>query len=531
MRVGKRLLLVICVLALIPVRSAAAAPRSFSPFGVASHPLWSNRGEADVERELDAMAAAGVRWNRFDVGWVSFEPRKGEFSSWWFARLDRVVKACLDRGIEPQFVIISTPGWANDNRGWTYPPARPSDISGFVRALAFRYRGRVRYFEVWNEPDVATYWRPSPDATAYVQMLKAAHAAAKEANPESVIISGGLLGNDLDFVQRMYDAGAKGYFDLLGLHLYPGHSGPYQPHDPYNIVNARWNFYGIPGLRAKLESNGDAGKNIWISEFGWQTSLAGQWPVSEATQALYIGQSYDRIFEDFPYVEAACVYDIRNDGTNLRNPEQNLGLLRWNLAPKPSYYAYGLASARLWPSAKLTASPGIVAYPRRNTTLTARLPSAWGEASTTIQRLPAGAETWEDVASTLTTSGTLSVSTIPPRNTLYRALVDGHEAARSVRARVKPFGSVAVSPVYPRLRQLVRISGRMLVAPYVTVGLYRKTAYGRWTRIRSYRTDATGRYSFTVRHFRRGRFYYRVLLSLSSSFEPAATRVVSVIAR
>ncbi len=72
---------------LVPSAPAAQETRPFSPFGVAAHLLWSDRSNPEVELELDRMAAAGVRWVRFDVGWVSFEPNKGDFSTHFANRL------------------------------------------------------------------------------------------------------------------------------------------------------------------------------------------------------------------------------------------------------------------------------------------------------------------------------------------------------------------------------------------------------------------------------------------------------------
>jgi hypothetical protein len=72
---------------------------------------------------------------------------------------------------------------------------------------------------VWNEPNAATFWNPSPDPAAYTQLLQAAYPAIKAADPNGTVIGGvvgwvtdypGLAISPAKYVQGMYDAGAQG---------------------------------------------------------------------------------------------------------------------------------------------------------------------------------------------------------------------------------------------------------------------------------------------------------------------------------
>jgi len=489
--------------------------------------MWGSRSRADIDAELDAIAGAGGRIIRFDVGWASFEYEKGRFSSYFEDRLDYIVEGALNREIEPQLVILSTPAWANGGKGLRYPPTDPDDISGFIYNLVDRYRGRVRYFEIWNEPDVAAYWPPGPNAGQYMSLLRVAYTAAKRANPNAVVISGGLVGNDTSYLQSMYDAGARDYFDRLGLHLYSGGNGPYEPEQPYN---ARWNYYGIDDLKAVMDANGDRDKHIWMSEFGWQTSTGGLWPVSEAVQAQYVGQAYQRLFEDFPYIDAMCLYDVRDDGTNPANPEHRFGFLRHNYSRKPAYYTYLGSSRELWPSPRLSANKVTVGYLQNQAGVYVTLPSGWGESSVTIQSLGCGLTSWTDVLSTTSTQTPVSAAVRPVRTTLYRALVPGREVGQAVRIRVRPYLRVDVRPAVVRPRTASTFTGRLLRAPGALAVLQRKSGR-RWVNVRLDRVDRDSKYAFAVRHLRRGRFYYRVRFSGTAAFEPVTSRIVCVLVR
>ncbi len=84
----------------------------------------------------------------------------------------------------------------------------------------------VHTYEVWNEPNLAGFWKPVADPVRYTELLKAAYLAIKQADPLATVVSGGLApaltsGGDIDareFAQAMYANGAQGYFDALGHH-------------------------------------------------------------------------------------------------------------------------------------------------------------------------------------------------------------------------------------------------------------------------------------------------------------------------
>ncbi len=97
--------------------------------------------------------------------------------------------------------------------------------------MAERYKGRIRFYQIWNEPNIYPEWGNQPvDAAAYTRLLCLAYQRIKAVDPEAVILSGALAptdqlgtltaenGNNLMdtlFLQQMYDAGAQGCFDIV----------------------------------------------------------------------------------------------------------------------------------------------------------------------------------------------------------------------------------------------------------------------------------------------------------------------------
>jgi len=156
-------------------------------------------------------------------------------------------------------------------RRYFCPPDNLSDYGDFVEAVAGRYRGHIRYYQVWNEPNIYPEWGEQPvSPEAYTELLKVAYTRIKAACPECVVISGALaqtipLGprdlNDFIFLQRMYDAGAGSYFDVLAMQDYGLWSGPTDRRMQPRVLNFSRPLY----LREIMVKNGDAAKSIWIT--------------------------------------------------------------------------------------------------------------------------------------------------------------------------------------------------------------------------------------------------------------------------
>jgi len=173
------------------------------------------------------MVDAGVQTVRMDFRWSMIEPSKGRFV---FAIHDPVVSALNDHGIEILGLLEDVPTWANGHLGgWsgTYPPAQDGDWADYVAAVAAHYKGRVKYWELWNEENISQFFRPVPDAARYVRLLRAGYSAVKNSDPEAQVVLGGLAGNGAymnweppesrNFLQKVYDNGE-------GLFRHRGHS-------------------------------------------------------------------------------------------------------------------------------------------------------------------------------------------------------------------------------------------------------------------------------------------------------------------
>ncbi len=267
-----------------------------------------------TQRDLKKMTDAGFSWQKALFQWRLIEGAGKGIFDW--SEADRVVKASNDAGVKIIARLDFQPDWARADRAPNGPPDNFQDYSDFVNAVVERYKtgspyGRIYAVELWNEPNLAREWGDKkPDAVQYVALLKAGYEGAKKADPNITVITAGLTPtetwsdeatpDDL-FLQQMYDAGAKAYFDVLGAHG-AGYKAP--PEMSPDQVAADPNYGGhrffcfrrIEDLRNVMVKNGDSDKQIWLLEFGWtsdQVHPAYAWhKVTEDQKAQYIVNAY-----------------------------------------------------------------------------------------------------------------------------------------------------------------------------------------------------------------------------------------------
>lgn len=291
---------------------------------------------SDLSRELDLAAQAGMTAIRLDVDWSVIEPTRGN-RNW--AAPDRVINAVTARGMCVLGVAAYTPRWAARPTDFAsnshYRPAKAAEYAAFVRAAAERYRGKVRAWEIWNEPNNAGFFLPAADATAYGELLKAAYPAVKAADPSAIVVAGGLSpasdnGRDiapLTFYRQLYQRGYNRYFDAGAIHPY---SYPALPND---LSTAAWNTaLAVAPMYDIMVAAGDGNKQLWLTEAGAPTGTA-QSAVTQAVQAKTL-EIILQTAKTTSWIGPTFVYSIRDAGTNLADPEQNFGIYQRNGTPK-----------------------------------------------------------------------------------------------------------------------------------------------------------------------------------------------------
>lgn len=292
-----------------------------------------------LEREVEAwkreetvrMAAeAGIGWAKQQFVWAEIEPQQGQYR---WDKYDALVDLCERYGIQVIARLDGAPSWSRQDNSM---PGRPPDdfeqYGEFVYQFVSHYRGRVRYIQVWNEPNLYIEWGNRPvDPAGYVDLLKVAHRRAKEADPNVYVLSAPLaitLGephpdpgkwramNDLQYLEEMYQAGAVDYFDILSANAFGMDLPPEDEPSPGKL-----NFRRVELQRQVMERYGDSNKAVWINEYGWNAAPESFAPealiwqrVSEEQQADYALRGIEYGRENWPWAGVFNIWYFRQVG-------------------------------------------------------------------------------------------------------------------------------------------------------------------------------------------------------------------------
>lgn len=351
-------------LALAP--AAAIQHVDVTPFGIN---VFLEQEAEPAKRALAVQMAAdaGFHWLRQEFTWEDIEIHgKGDFedrrhepyrSAW--EKYDHIVDLAEAHEMEMIVRISNPPAWTRaltDTVGTYAPPDDVQDFADFVSAVVTRYAGRIHYYQFWNEPNIYPEWGVYPiSPEAYTELLAAGTTAARAADPNVVVIAGALAAtielspnapagannlNDLIFLQRMYDAGAAAYFDIVALQGYGLWSGPTDRRMHPRVLNIAHHQF----VRDLMVKNGDAHKPIWLAEMNWNAAPDGVPPnygkVTLDQQARYLPLAYERLQAEWPWIGVANTWYLKRatDAWETEGrPEAYFRLLQPDFTPLPVY--------------------------------------------------------------------------------------------------------------------------------------------------------------------------------------------------
>lgn len=340
-----------------------------NPFAV--NVFLEQEAEASKRELAVQMAAeAGFGWLRQEFPWEDIEIHgKGDFedrrhepyrSAW--DKYDHIVTLAAQYDLGLIVRLSNPPEWTRtltDTVGTYAPPDDPQDFADFAAQVAQRYGEQVRYYQLWNEPNVYPEWGTYPiNPEAYAELLRAGAQAVRAADPDAVILLGALAGtidlqpnappptnslNDLLFLQRLYAAGAAADFDIVTVQGYGLYSGPTDRRMHPRVINiSRHQF-----IRDLMVKNGDAHKPIWIAEMNWNAAPEDVEPrygrVSLEQQARYLPLAYQRIDHEWPWIGVAATWYLKratDEWLVNGQPEAYFQLLAPDFSPQPVYEAF-----------------------------------------------------------------------------------------------------------------------------------------------------------------------------------------------
>lgn len=315
-----------------------------------------------IPARIDLLAATKATTTRVDLFWNSVasrrpaDPTDPADPAYDFARADTIMQGLTAHGITPIVSVYSTPAWASggavDAIGG--PVNRlapdPKDYGDFMAAVAARYSGHfaapggetlpeVRYFEIWNEPNLDGFLQAKEKgATArldtYAAMDRAAYPAIKDANADAQVIVG--VGGPrssttptgvgaIEWLRGLRDRAIP--LDAYSQHVYPAAAPTVD-----TAVVPSWSSIGRV-LDELDQWRADPPIPLYITEAGYTTATTRfrDTKVTEQQQADYLTQIYSLPQLRTDRIKTVVWFNLED------NADWPAGLLDANLAHKPSY--------------------------------------------------------------------------------------------------------------------------------------------------------------------------------------------------
>jgi hypothetical protein len=282
---------------------------------------------------LKNISRAGINAIRDEAPWGAIEQEKGKLEI--PERFDTYVRQAAHRGLDVLLILDYANRFYDDGDR----PRSPEAIEGFCRYAEFvvRHFGRdVRLYEIWNEWDIGiglpARYNQGGSAEDYAKLLKAVYPRIKAIDPNVTVIAGACTSGAVKngWLEGIVKAGTLEYCDAVSIHSY-NYSEAFPARGPEAC--AAWMTSVQQMLRTHHEGTDVP---FYVTEMGWPTHV-GRAGTEAELSASYMARLFllARTSESF---KGLWWYDFQDDGWDAEHNEDNFGLVRPDLTPKPGYY-------------------------------------------------------------------------------------------------------------------------------------------------------------------------------------------------
>jgi hypothetical protein len=330
------------------VTPVSASPRI--QYGIQDD-AWIHDGPGKLKHRLDFVKALGVTTVRFGIRWDVVAPTRparalaSSDPAYHWDATDPILRGLRARGIAPLVTLYGTAPWANGGRKPNVAPTSSTTFADFAYAAAKRY-SFVRKWTIWNEPNQRLSLARTSPALYVKRLLNPAYAAIHRAN-RNALVAGGVTaprGNaggygPLAWVQGMAKAHAK--LDAYAHNPYATRplESPFRGACPYCDVISMANLNRL----VKEVHRNFGNKQIWLTEYGYQTNPPDPFGVTPSAQAQFVNESALRAYQ-LSDVTTLIQFLVR-DEPDLGRFQSGLFTVRG--VAKPAYHAFRFPLAQV----------------------------------------------------------------------------------------------------------------------------------------------------------------------------------------
>ncbi len=243
--------------------------------------------------EIPWPAVPIATWRLWDANgrggltfWPHLEPQKGK---WDFRTVDYCVGLAQSKGVELLYTLGLTPQWASarPRDGSPYgegpTPAEPRNLEdwrNYVRTIATRYKGKIQYYEIWNEPNLKHFFSGSVDQM--VRLAREAYTILKQVDPSIKVVSPSIFSEygGVNWLDEYLTKGGGAYADIIGAHFYIANDKP--PEESLSLMRE---------VKQVMAKHGLQNKPLWNTETGFGNKGENAFYSDEQSMA-YVARSY-----------------------------------------------------------------------------------------------------------------------------------------------------------------------------------------------------------------------------------------------
>lgn len=291
----------------------------------------------EIPGRLDLAKETGARVARVDLFWSDIalsrpaSPTDPNDPAYDWTATDAKLSGLASRGITPLISVYSSPTWTTGGRktDTQYNPyaPKPGDYGKFMAAVSKRYSGtftptggtsplpRVRLIEIWNEPNLKSFFRVGgrTNLKVYLRLVREAYGPIKRNNRRAIVIAGvggprstngaGNLGAR-QWLNGIVRSPLNVKFDAYSQHIYPN-AAPFsrtKAFPSWNSINEilrtldtrRAREIRTARGRARIKLRRAPKLKLYVTEAGYTTQATPfrKVKVSEAQQAKYLSQIF-----------------------------------------------------------------------------------------------------------------------------------------------------------------------------------------------------------------------------------------------
>ena len=334
------------------LKARCAADFKESRLGIGLEKL--DRAVFDPSKVYDKLASIGIKRVRIQSGWQRTEKTRGVYDFSW---LDEIVDNLLARGMQPWMCLCYGNGLYDDTAKTVFgavgcPPVHTDEQRNawynYVQATVTHFKGRVKEYEIWNEPDEGYAWKSGVNATEFGNLTVWTAAAIRKADPNAYIMGGAI--SKLypgEYFNEALRTGMADVIDAISFHEYV--------YDDRNVIQK---VKGIRGFANLYNPNLDivqgetgapsrpGGHGGVLAGGSWTFDKQARWLLRNMTADLIMGVKFTSYFSSVNMIEAhrglignkATYMDYGYFGV-LSSDFDDDGFPVGNYTPNPSYYA------------------------------------------------------------------------------------------------------------------------------------------------------------------------------------------------